>query len=172
LALVVTILVTGAARPAGAISPRWERIARSLIGTPYVYGGSTPYQALDCSGFVRYVVGTVTQRWLPHSARGQAVIVPQASDIRPGDLLFFDYSGGGIHHVELALGHGEMIGTSNATEDADIDAIDWDALVSVGRVPGLAPSLKQLRKQVEKQEERRLEVVTREAILAALVLRT
>lgn len=137
--------------------PRWHRTAVALVGTPYVYGGSAP-GGFDCSGFVRYVVGTTTGVWLAHSSSamyGQVRHVPFAN-IREGDLLFFDYFGDGVDHVELALGNGLMVGTSNPVEDADVDAIDWGSLVAVGRIDAMTADVRAHKLEVrEHRRERR-----------------
>lgn len=113
-------------------------IAKSKLGTPYVFGGSGPY-SFDCSGFVRWLFARF-HVYLPHSARSQAVVVQRvsASDMRPGDLIFYSYGrlGYAIDHVEVYMGEGRQIGTSNPTEDLDIDPIDWDSVVAIGRPKG------------------------------------
>lgn len=137
--------------------PRWHRTAVALVGTPYVYGGSAP-GGMDCSGFVRYVVGTTTGTWLAHNAAAMSTQVRHVpfANVREGDLLFFDYFGGGIDHVELALGNGYMVGTSNTVEDADVDAIDWSALVAVGRIDAMTADVRAHKAMVrEHRRERR-----------------
>lgn len=76
--------------------------AYSQLGTPYVWGGTTPNVGLDCSGLVQYchrVAGISLPRTSgPQGSGGQAV-----SDPQPGDVVC--YSG----HVGIYIGGGQMI---------------------------------------------------------------
>jgi cell wall-associated NlpC family hydrolase len=52
--------------------------AETMIGVPYLWGGNTPEEGLDCSGFVRYVYQKVTGMVLPRlsaqiSSKGSAI---------------------------------------------------------------------------------------------------
>ncbi len=82
------------------------KYARRFIGTPYVWGGSSPRYGFDCSGFVRYVYQHFRVS-LPHSsygdmARGRSVL---RKYLMPGDLVFFN--GGG--HVGIYIGRNRLI---------------------------------------------------------------
>lgn len=82
------------------------RFARSLVGVPYQYGGTSPRSGFDCSGFVRYVYAHFGLS-LPHSSfadmlRGRRVGRWQ---LHPGDLVFFDDAG----HVGIYVGRGRFI---------------------------------------------------------------
>src|ERR1019366_6337359 len=91
-----------AAGAAGAV-----HAAETMIGVPYVWGGSTP-AGFDCSGLVEWAYAQVGIS-LPHYSGGQyddTTHIPLA-DIEPGDLLF--YGPGGSEHVAMYVGGGSMI---------------------------------------------------------------
>lgn len=75
---------------------------------------------------------------LPHQALQQAQVTQKVSrqQISPGDLIFYSYGrlGSQIDHVEIYMGGNKQIGTSNPTEDLDIDDIDWANVAQIGRV--------------------------------------
>lgn len=89
--------------------------AKTYVGRPYRFGGSTP-KGFDCSGFVRFVFGTVGID-LHRSSGDQAKQGDpiDVSKILPGDLLFFSTRGmrKGISHVAIYLGEGRFIHASN-----------------------------------------------------------
>lgn len=76
--------------------------AQTYIGTPYVYGGSSP-AGFDCSGFVLYLYSHVGIP-LEHNARiqGQSGTVISEADAVPGDLVIFY---GGAHDGIYAGNH-------------------------------------------------------------------
>jgi peptidoglycan DL-endopeptidase CwlO len=82
-------------------------IAMQYLGSPYVYGGSSP-AGFDCSGFTQFVFAHVGIS-LPHSSSAQGrmtAIAPEAA--MAGDLVVMD--GGG--HVGIYLGNGTFIHAS------------------------------------------------------------
>lgn len=87
--------------------------AKSLIGVPYVWGGTSP-TGFDCSGFTKYVFARqgIT---LPRMSRDQYNTGTSVSynSLKPGDLVFFSLSNNGqVTHVGIYIGNGQFI---NAT---------------------------------------------------------
>ena len=78
--------------------------ARSLVGTPYRFGGESPAEGFDCSGLVAYVArlhGILLPRIVSDQfAAGRAV---DRSDLAPGDLVFYSTVGPGATHVGIVL---------------------------------------------------------------------
>jgi cell wall-associated NlpC family hydrolase len=119
-----------------AVQAKVIAAARTLLGKPYVWGGTGP-NGYDCSGLTGYAYAaagislprTAAQQWLsgPH---------PQIKDIQPGDLLFWasdptDMSS--IHHVAIYLGDGMMISTNHTGDVARIQPVWLDEFVGATR---------------------------------------
>jgi cell wall-associated NlpC family hydrolase len=99
----------------GTVGGKRERVmqlARQIIGTPYVWGGSDPDKGVDCSGFVQWVfkqIGVNLPRISAQQAQaGKRVGVDQ---LQPGDLVGWDNSArnSGADHIAIYLGNGQII---------------------------------------------------------------
>jgi cell wall-associated NlpC family hydrolase len=105
LLLTAVMLYAFSAGTASAATPLNETID-SLIGTPYKYTGTTE-KGFDCSGFTRYVFAKFDID-LPHSSKSQndEGFWVDKSELREGDLVFFNTDGKGISHVGVYIGDG------------------------------------------------------------------
>lgn len=91
------------------------RAAYSVIGTPYVFGGTSPY-GFDCSGFTQYAFARAGV-YLPRMADSQFYSGRQISmsQLRPGDLIFFSTYEAGASHVGIYVGNGNFIHAGTST---------------------------------------------------------
>ncbi len=89
---------------------RVVQVAKQYLGTPYVYGGSSP-SGFDCSGFTSYVYRQLGYN-LNRVANDQLAngVPVSKSELRPGDLVLFKRPGNAyVHHVGIYVGDGMMI---------------------------------------------------------------
>lgn len=82
--------------------------ATNLIGTPYVWGGNTPAQGLDCSGLLYYIQKKAGSEVEDMTASGYSTIGKKIDigNKKPGDFLFF---GRPVSHCAIYVGNGYMI---------------------------------------------------------------
>jgi cell wall-associated NlpC family hydrolase len=99
--------VAGAIAPVQIASAVLRREAEALLGTPYVWGGTTP-GGLDCSGFVQRVYRRAGGLWLPRHSGDQRTQGERVSrtELRPGDLVFLTRKDRPVSHVALCLAEG------------------------------------------------------------------
>ena len=92
--------------------------AKKLLGKPYVWGAEGP-SSFDCSGFTCYVFKNAANINLPRVSKDQSNYgtYVKKSDLREGDLIFFDTSGendGNVSHVGIYLGNNQFIHCSSS----------------------------------------------------------
>lgn len=99
-----------AARGSFEAGNRVVEFAKKFLGTPYVYGGSSP-SGFDCSGFTSYVYKQLGYN-INRTADAQLAngIAVSKSELKPGDLVMFKRAGSSsVHHVGIYVGDGMMI---------------------------------------------------------------
>jgi cell wall-associated NlpC family hydrolase len=93
--------------------------AKSMVGTPYVWGG-TSTSGWDCSGFVQWVYAQHGID-LPRVTTAQAAALTPTSNPKPGDLVLQN----GGSHIGIYLGDGQMISALNPGEGTKVHPTSW-----------------------------------------------
>ena len=102
-----TVVATGGAQ-------KILSFAAKFLGTPYVWGGTTPSPGFDCSGYVQYVYrnsGISLSRTSEQQYTNGVSVARSA--LRPGDLVFFHTYSRGASHVGIYVGNNTMINSSS-----------------------------------------------------------
>ena len=132
--------------PAEALSdPQFAAMmeeAEKYLGYPYVWGGSSPSTSFDCSGFVSWVVNNCGVGWnigrLGASGLLGICTRVSASNVRPGDLVFFEgtYDTTGASHVGIYVGNNRMLHCGDPIQYADLTSSYWQQhFLAYGRLP-------------------------------------
>lgn len=84
--------------------------AKRQMGIKYRWGGNTPREGFDCSGFTKYALKGLGAK-IPRTAAQQskASRTINRSNLRPGDMIFFKTKGRRVNHVGIYLGNGRFI---------------------------------------------------------------
>ena len=110
------------------ISPNAGKVialARTYLGTPYEWGAAGP-KRFDCSGFAQWLWGKMGVQ-LPRTTyeqvhAGQSVA---KTDLRPGDLIFFDTEAqAGPDHEGIYIGHGQFIHSPHTGDVIKISSLN------------------------------------------------
>lgn len=91
------------------------QFAIQYVGNKYVWGGEDLDNGVDCSGFVMKVYerfGYKINRVAEDQANNGFRISPY--NVQPGDLIFFAYEDGYIHHVGMYIGGNQYVHASNS----------------------------------------------------------
>lgn len=91
--------------------------AKSKLGKPYVWGAQGP-NSFDCSGFTYYIFKTKAGIALPRTSSSQSKYgkYVSKSNLKAGDLVFFDTSGsnnGRVSHAGIYVGNGKFVHASS-----------------------------------------------------------
>jgi cell wall-associated NlpC family hydrolase len=85
--------------------------AIGFLGVPYRRGGNNAETGFDCSGFVRAMYNQTVGHLLPRRAAEQAAATEKIdrSELKPGDLVFFNTMRRAFSHVGIYVGDGKFI---------------------------------------------------------------
>jgi len=129
--------------PPSAEAVRVLRTAESYRGVKYVWGGNSPREGFDCSGFTKFVFakyGVTLPRTSREQAHAGSAVTADFRALRPGDLMLFAEPGQAISHVAIYAGDGRIIHASSSVGGVgytDLNAGgDWfvDYFVAARRV--------------------------------------
>ncbi len=123
----------------GSVSSKRAQIANyavQFVGNRYVYGGTSLTNGTDCSGFTMSVMAKFGVS-LPHNSGAQSGSGKSitSSQMRPGDLVFYSGSGG-INHVALYIGNGQVCHASNARSGIKISTWNYRTPAKIVNVLG------------------------------------
>ncbi|MBI5925566.1 MAG: C40 family peptidase [Aquabacterium sp.] len=92
--------------------------AMNFLGVPYRRGGTSEKSGFDCSGFTRHVfensVGLILPRRASEQANSPDLIPIQKSELKPGDLVFFNTLRHTFSHVGIYIGDDKFIHSPRA----------------------------------------------------------
>jgi len=109
--------------------------AKQFLGNPYVWGGTSLTKGADCSGFVLSVFKKFGVNLSHHSgSQAKEGVKISASELKPGDLVFYANSSGTINHVAIYIGGGRVIHASSPKTGIKISNYNYRTPVRCVRV--------------------------------------
>jgi cell wall-associated NlpC family hydrolase len=122
-------------------------VAMNFLGVVYKRGGNSAEQGFDCSGFTRYIFERSLGLMLPRRAEQQAhhaALQPvQATELKPGDLVFFNTMKRAFSHVGIYIGEGRFIHSPRVGGEVRIEDMRlayWAQRFDGARRAGAAPA--------------------------------
>lgn len=118
----------------GSDSDTIVSIAESMLGKPYVFGG-TSSSGVDCAGLVTYCYAQIGK----YVANGSNTIYHyygtsiSRSDLQPGDVICYDY-GGWCGHVAIYVGGGQVIHASASKGVVKYGNLDMMSIIAYKRM--------------------------------------
>ena len=97
--------------------------AIGFLGVPYRRGGNSVETGFDCSGFVMAMYEQTVGLVLPRSADQQAAATQtiDKSELRPGDLVFFNTMRRAFSHVGIYIGDNKFIHSPKPGAEVRVD---------------------------------------------------
>lgn len=92
-------------------SPTLVSTALDVLGVKYKYGGESPNTGFDCSGLVSYAAEKSLGLKLPRRSADMARlgVSVKRSELKKGDLVFFNTRGARYSHVGIYLGNQKFV---------------------------------------------------------------
>ena len=102
--------------------------AMGFLGVPYKRGGNTVETGFDCSGFVRSMYEQTVGLILPRRAEQQAAATQNIdkSELKPGDLVFFNTMRRAFSHVGIYVGEGRFIHSPKPGAEVRVESMSVD----------------------------------------------
>jgi cell wall-associated NlpC family hydrolase len=117
-------------------------LAKTLVGDPYQYGGTSP-AGFDCSGLTRYVYRhTGHGKPLRRTAEDQFLELRPVSHrhAKPGDLVFFHETSNprsSVYHVGVYEGGDDMVAATTSGESVQFQNFSWAGdTITFGTIAG------------------------------------
>ena len=94
-----------------------------LVGINYRRGGTDPDSGLDCSGFVQLVFRDAIGKLLPRTAKEQSQVgeVVDKTELKAGDLVFFNTMRRAFSHVGIYLGDNRFLHAPRTGADVRVE---------------------------------------------------
>jgi murein DD-endopeptidase len=92
-------------------------VGKRSIGTKFKWDGNTPKSGFDASGYTQYVFKTSAAKIkLPHSSKDQykVGVTVKKSQLKQGDLVFFNTSGKGVSFVGIYDENGKFLSATSS----------------------------------------------------------
>lgn len=131
-------ILTEADLSASSVANDVVELALGYVGSPYVYGGSSP-KGFDCSGFTSYIYKqfgySINRTCSGQLDNGTPVAM---SELQPGDLVIFKKyasSSKRASHVGIYIGDGQFVHASTAKVGVIVSHLS-DAYYTTGFVGG------------------------------------
>jgi len=102
--------------------------AMSLADTPYRFGGNSSDNGFDCSGYVGHVFHHELNISLPRTSReiSHVGIPLTQSELRVGDLVFYNTQGQPFSHVGIYVGEGKFVHSPKSGDRIRVEQMHYN----------------------------------------------